>query len=50
MIDSSSAIHKRKAQMLRKESLIEPVIKNPFVHSLELGKLDKLKVRKSSHI
>ncbi len=41
----SSAIAKRKALMLREHSLIEPIIKNPFVHTLELGKLDKLKVR-----
>lgn len=35
---------KRNARMLRENSLIEPIIKNPFVHTLELSKLDKLKI------
>ena len=34
----------RNAKMLREYSLIEPIIKNPFVHRLELKLIDKIKV------
>ena len=32
------------SKILRENSLIEPIIKNPFVHKLVLTKADKLKV------
>ena len=35
--------------MLREKSLVEPMIKNPFVHHLELTLLDKIKVRNRSN-
>lgn len=34
----------RNAKMLREYSLIEPIIKNPFVHRLELKLIDKIKI------
>lgn len=34
------------SKILRENSLVEPVVKNPFVHELVLTKYDKIKVYK----
>lgn len=48
MIDNKSATmtsnSNKTAKMLRERSLIEPLIKNPFVHIVKLTLTDKIKV------
>jgi lysophosphatidylcholine acyltransferase/lyso-PAF acetyltransferase len=34
----------RNARILREHSLVEPIVKNPFIHTLELKLLDKVKI------
>lgn len=39
-----NALNNRNAKMLRESSLIEPIIKNPFIHKLEVKPIDKIKI------
>ncbi len=34
----------RNAKILREHSLVEPIVKNPFIHTLELSIIDKVKI------
>jgi hypothetical protein len=43
-MESGPSLKAKNARLLREGSILEPNIKNPFVHSIELRRVDKIKV------
>lgn len=44
IINNNNNLTATSSKILRENSLIEPVVKNPFIHTLVLSKTDRLKV------